>query len=328
MKNSASGPNTTVSPHPVCLRYASARLAIERGSRSYISPVDGSSTSQKIAIVVCAKKGSMWALLGSGINVMSDASMPFQPAIEEPSKAYPSANIPSLTHEPSAVTCCILPLVSVKRRSRNLTSLSFIIFKTSPTDFGLSAIATPLSSLNGFCSSPGRLSGHRAKQSNRVRPGFSGTNANCLFDGRDENLAVANAARLGGLLDRLEGLAQHVVGQHDLDLDLGQEVDDVLRTTIKLGVALLSAKALGLDHGDALQANFLQRLLHLVELEGLDNRFDFLHAFPAAPKGPCSSLASRLMALAQRVPRITLAQISRQRTTCAYLQGNLIPRQP
>ena len=121
---------------------------MERGSRSYISPVEGSSTSQKIAMVVCAKKGSMWAVGGSGISVMSEASMPFQPAIEEPSKAKPSANMPSLTIEPSAVTCCILPLVSVKRRSRNLTSLSFIIFSTSPTFFGLSAIAVPLSSLN------------------------------------------------------------------------------------------------------------------------------------------------------------------------------------
>src|SRR4029077_5461487 len=157
------------------------------------------------------------------------------------------------------------------------------------------------------CSSPRRLNGHRAKQSNRVRPSLPGADANCLFDGRDEDLAVADAARLGGLLDRLERLAQHVVGQHNLDLHLGQEVDDVLRPAIELGVALLPAKALRLDYGDALQANFLQRLLYLVELEGLDNRFDFLHAFPQAPKGPCSRLACRLMALAHRVPRITLA---------------------
>jgi hypothetical protein len=38
-------------------------------------------------MVVWAKNGSMWALEGSGISVMSEASMPFQPAIEEPSKA-------------------------------------------------------------------------------------------------------------------------------------------------------------------------------------------------------------------------------------------------
>jgi hypothetical protein len=46
MKNSASGPTYTVSPMPVVLRYASARLAVERGSRLYQSPVEGSTMSQ------------------------------------------------------------------------------------------------------------------------------------------------------------------------------------------------------------------------------------------------------------------------------------------
>src|SRR5262245_46750346 len=178
----------------------------------------------------------MWALAGSGIKVMSEASMPFQPAIEEPSKAYPSANMPSLTHEPSAVTCCIFPLVSVKRRSRNLTSLSFIIFKTSPTDFGLSAIATPLSSLNGLALVPMGPSRQGCQaRSNRVCPGLPGADANCLFNRGYEDFAVADATGLGRLLDRLQGLGQHIVSQHDLDLHLWQEVDDVLRTTIKLG---------------------------------------------------------------------------------------------
>jgi len=34
MKNSGSGPKKAASPTPVDFRYASARLAIERGSRS------------------------------------------------------------------------------------------------------------------------------------------------------------------------------------------------------------------------------------------------------------------------------------------------------
>jgi hypothetical protein len=60
---------------------------MERGSRSYISPVEGSSTSQNTAMVVWAKNGSMWALAGIGHQRHVEASMPFQPAIEEPSKA-------------------------------------------------------------------------------------------------------------------------------------------------------------------------------------------------------------------------------------------------
>src|SRR6185369_17340001 len=58
-----------------------------------------------------------------------------------------------------------------------------------------------------------------------------------------------------------------------------QEIDHILRAAIQLGVALLPAKALGLGHGDALEADFVQRFLHLVELERLDDRFDFFHRF-------------------------------------------------
>ncbi len=43
-------------------------------------------------------------------------------------------------------------------------------------------------------------------------------------------------------------------------------------------MALLAAEALGLGDGDALQAHFLQRFLHFIELERLDDRFDLLHA--------------------------------------------------
>jgi hypothetical protein len=44
-------------------------------------------TSQKIATVVWAKNGSTCADAGSGFRNMSEASMPFQPAMDEPSNA-------------------------------------------------------------------------------------------------------------------------------------------------------------------------------------------------------------------------------------------------
>ena len=62
---------------------------------------------------------------------MSDASMPFQPAIDDPSKAWPDSNLSSPTVCAGTDTCCSLPRVSVKRKSTNFTSLSLIIFKTS-----------------------------------------------------------------------------------------------------------------------------------------------------------------------------------------------------
>ena len=68
-----------------------------------------------------------------------------------------------------------------------------------------------------------------------------------------------------------------VVAHDELDLDLGQEVDDVLGAAIQLGVALLAAEALDLGHRQARDADLGQRLAHFVELERLDDRFDLLH---------------------------------------------------
>jgi len=75
----------------------------------------------------------MRAVSGSGISTMSEASMPFQPAMEEPSKKWPSLNLCSSNAESGTETCCSLPRVSVKRKSTNFTSLSLTIFITSAT---------------------------------------------------------------------------------------------------------------------------------------------------------------------------------------------------
>src|SRR6478609_7722674 len=113
--------------------YASARLASERGSRSYGLPSPGSRTSQVRISVGSSKNGSMLAVAGSGISSMSDASMPFQPAIDEPSKAWPPLNLSSSKCDTGTVTCCSLPRVSVNRKSTNLTSFSCTNFITSAT---------------------------------------------------------------------------------------------------------------------------------------------------------------------------------------------------
>src|SRR5215475_6167507 len=73
----------------------------------------------------------MVAVTGSGIRHMSDSLIAFQPAIEEPSNIWPSANVSSSINETSNVTCCHLPRGSVKRRSTYFTSLSLIDFRTS-----------------------------------------------------------------------------------------------------------------------------------------------------------------------------------------------------
>src|SRR6476620_567055 len=75
--------------------------------------------------------GSRLAVVGSGISSMSDAWIPFQPAIDEPSNAWPDSNLSLSKTLAGTVTCCSLPRVSVQRRSTNLTSLSLMSFRTS-----------------------------------------------------------------------------------------------------------------------------------------------------------------------------------------------------
>ncbi len=63
--------------------------------------------------------------------------MPFQPAMEEPSKAWPLLNLSSSKCDTGTVTCCCLSRVSQKRKSTNLTSLSFTMLMTSATLFAI-----------------------------------------------------------------------------------------------------------------------------------------------------------------------------------------------
>src|SRR6266702_2071455 len=112
---------------------------------------------------------------------------------------------------------------------------------------------------------------------NGVQPGFAGSDADGFLDVGHEDLAITDAPGLGRAADGVDGPLDEVVADHDLDFDLGQEVDDVLGAAIKLGMTLLTSEALGLRDRDALKSYFLERLFHLVELERLDDGFDLLH---------------------------------------------------
>src|SRR6188474_2844044 len=66
------------------------------------------------------QKGSMNAVDGSGMASMSEASMDFQPRIEEPSKPKPSSKTSSVSSATGTLKCCQVPKVST-----NLTSTIF-----------------------------------------------------------------------------------------------------------------------------------------------------------------------------------------------------------
>src|SRR5271170_5282458 len=81
-----------------------------------------------------AQKGSMKAVAGSGMASMSEASMDFQPRMEEPSKPKPSVKTSSVNSDMGTLKCCQVPKVST-----NFTSTIFApcLRAVSITLFGL-----------------------------------------------------------------------------------------------------------------------------------------------------------------------------------------------
>src|ERR1700686_4830233 len=194
-----------------------------------------------MTMVVSAKNGSIVAVTGSSIRHMSDSLIAFQPAIEEPSNIRPSANVSSSIMPTSKVTCCHLPRGSVKRRSTYLTSLSLIDFRTSlavfmSTPFGLQVVAIwpqaatigrpqynrgKLNTISDYRQIRSQMRLGRNSGSDGVQPGFSGPDADGLFDIGYEDLTVADAPSLGGAPDGVDRPLDQVVPDHDLDFHLG-----------------------------------------------------------------------------------------------------------
>ena len=114
---------------------------------------------------------------------------------------------------------------------------------------------------------------HEAHSAARVRHKASDPPRRCgpgrRLDGRDPHLAVADLAGARRLDDRLhDRVGLGVVDEH-LDAHLRDEVDLVLGAAVHLGVAALAPEALDLGDGEALDAVRLQRILHVVERNGL-----------------------------------------------------------
>src|SRR3546814_20426350 len=83
------------------------------------------------------------------------------------------------------------------------------------------------------------------RASDGVAAGLAGADADRLLDAGYEDLAVADAPSAGRRLDRLDRAFGQRVLDHDLELHLGQEIDDVFRAAVELRMALLAAEALG-----------------------------------------------------------------------------------
>src|SRR3546814_7551160 len=85
--------------------------------------------------------------------------------------------------------------------------------------------------------------------------------------------------------------------------------DDIFGTAIKFGVALLPSKVLRFRHGDAGYAHFVQRFLHLVQLERLDDGFNLLHSDfdPPVAERICTQRSEEHTSELQSLMRISYA---------------------
>src|SRR3954470_8790949 len=118
------------------------------------------------------------------------------------------------------------------------------------------------------------------RSSDGIDPGLSGSDTNGFLDVGDEYLAITNASGLSSAPDSIDRPFDQIIPDNNLDFHLREKVHDVFRASIKFGVALLPTEALGFRDRDALEPDFLKCFLYLVELEWLDDRFNFLHGTP------------------------------------------------
>src|SRR5690606_27348590 len=110
-----------------------------------------------------------------------------------------------------------------------------------------------------------------------IHAGFTGTDTNNFFDVGDENLAIADASRLGSLADGFNSAVHGFVCDDDFNFHFGKKVDDIFGAAVKLGMTFLSSKSLGFDDSNPLQTDFLKGFLHFIQLEGLYDGFDLFH---------------------------------------------------
>jgi len=112
----------------------------------------------------------------------------------------------------------------------------------------------------------------------RVGAGLARPHTYGFFHIEDEDLAVPKLARVG----RFPYLGYHgislVVRDHNLNFNFWNEINNLFATAVNFLVSLLATVALDLGDGHALDADLVEGFFDIVQLEGLNNGFNFFHA--------------------------------------------------
>src|SRR3989338_1094141 len=130
-----------LSAMPVDFKYCSAFFAIYLVSLVYGFLVTGSYISHNRLSVGTSHTGSTTAVDGSGISIMSDSCIFWNPLMDEPSKPIPSTHIDlvrssiSVISEAGMEKCCHSPGRSLNLRSTICILFSLTIFMTSLAAF-------------------------------------------------------------------------------------------------------------------------------------------------------------------------------------------------
>jgi hypothetical protein len=106
---------------------------------------------------------------------------------------------------------------------------------------------------------------------------LAGADADRLFDASTKILPSPIRPVLAASVIAATALSASSSATTSSILILGRKSTDVLGAAIELGVPFWRPKPFTSVHGHALDADALECLLHLVELERLDDRFDLLH---------------------------------------------------
>lgn len=103
------------------------------------------------------------------------------------------------------------------------------------------------------------------------------SDANGIVNPREKNFAVPDfpGPRRSG--DCLHGFFDHFVGEDHFEFDFGYEVHRIFPSPVKFCVPLLPSMAARLENRHANDANLMERVLHRIELRGLDDCFDLYH---------------------------------------------------
>src|SRR5712691_3249521 len=137
---------------------------------------------------------------------------------------------------------------------------------------------TPAASRSGSrASNPARSA---ARASDRVGTHLPGPDPVHLLDRDDPDLAVPDLAGPGRGEDGVDDGLGLVVFDHDLHLDLRDEVHLILGAPVDLGVPALPPEPLRLDGREPRHAHLAQGLLDVVQTVRLHHRDDELHGDP------------------------------------------------